>query len=52
WLAFRGGETLTQKLGQSAIAVVTRLMGLILAVVGVQMLIEGIHQAAAGPPAG
>jgi multiple antibiotic resistance protein len=32
-------------LGQSGLNVVTRMMGLILAVIGVQMLIEGIKGA-------
>ena len=42
YLAFIGGQFVTQKLGQNFIKVVARLMGLLLAVVGVQMLIEGI----------
>lgn len=41
-VCFLGGERLVQYLGRTAIKVVTRLMGLILAVVGVQMLIEGV----------
>jgi len=36
---------MTRFLGQNGIKVVTRLMGLILAVVGVQMLITGIRGA-------
>jgi multiple antibiotic resistance protein len=32
-------------LGNSGMDVVTRLMGLILAVVGTQMLVQGIHDA-------
>lgn len=47
WLAFRSSESLVGFLGQNAIKVVTRLMGLILAVVGVQMLIAGIAGAVA-----
>lgn len=47
WSTFVGGESLTAYLGVSALKVVTRLMGLILAVVGVQMLISGIRGAAA-----
>ncbi|MCP5306210.1 MAG: MarC family protein [Chromatiaceae bacterium] len=43
WAAFVGGETLVRFLGQNAIKVVSRLMGLILAVVGVQMLITGVQ---------
>ena len=45
WAAFLGGESMTRFLGQNGIKVVTRLMGLILAVVGVQMLITGIRGA-------
>lgn len=49
WAAFVGGPALTRFLGKNAIDVVTRLMGLILAVVGVQMLIVGVHGAVALP---
>lgn len=45
FLAFVSGERLIQILGKSGMDVVTRMMGLILAVVGTQMLIEGIHAA-------
>ncbi len=47
WVAFIGSESLVRFLGQNAIKVVSRLMGLILAVIGVQMLIEGIRGAVA-----
>ena len=47
WLAFVSGQTLTRFLGQNAIKVVTRLMGLILTVIGVQMLVAGIRGAVA-----
>lgn len=45
WTTFLVSESLTRFLGQNAIKVVSRLMGLILAVIGVQMLIAGIHGA-------
>jgi multiple antibiotic resistance protein len=45
--AFLGGDSLVRFLGQNAIKVVSRLMGLILAVIGVQMLIVGIRGAVA-----
>ena len=48
WAAFLGSESLVRFLGQNAIKVVSRLMGLILAVIGVQMLIVGIR-GAVGP---
>ncbi|MEP4078235.1 MarC family protein [Haloferula sp.] len=41
-VCFLSGEKMVAYLGRSAIKVVTRLMGLILAVIGIQMLIEGI----------
>lgn len=43
--AFLSGDRLVRILGKSGMDVVTRLMGLILAVVGTQMLIQGIHGA-------
>jgi len=39
------GEGLTRYLGKSGLAVITRIMGLILAVIGVQMLLEGVKGA-------
>jgi multiple antibiotic resistance protein len=45
FLAFLSGDRLVGILGKSGMDVVTRLMGLILAVVGTQMLIQGIHDA-------
>jgi multiple antibiotic resistance protein len=39
------GEGLARYLGKSGLAVITRIMGLILAVIGVQMLIEGLRGA-------
>ena len=45
FIAFSSSHWLSRVLGQNAIKVVSRLMGLILAVVGVQMLIAGIHGA-------
>lgn len=44
-VAFLGGPWLARTLGDDAIKVVSRLMGLILAVVGAQMLIDGLHGA-------
>ena len=45
YVAFVSGERVVALVGESALNVVTRLMGLILAVIGVQMAIEGIHGA-------
>ena len=47
FIAFVGGQWLAKVLGQNGIKVISRLMGLILAVVGVQMLIEGVRGAVA-----
>lgn len=45
YLCFLSGELFVKIVGKSVLAVISRLMGLILAVVGVQMLIEGIKSA-------
>jgi multiple antibiotic resistance protein len=42
---FLTGERLVTFIGKSGVNVVTRMMGLILAVIGTQMIIEGIHGA-------
>lgn len=42
---FVSGESLVRHIGANAISAVTKMMGLILAVIGVQMLIEGVHGA-------
>ena len=47
FFAFIGGQWLRKILGQHGIKVISRLMGLILAVIGTQMLIEGIRGAIA-----
>ena len=47
FVAFMAGQWFVQVMGQNAIKVVSRLMGLLLAVVGVQMLIEGVRGAIA-----
>lgn len=52
YLFFVSGERLVEYIGANGIKVITRLMGLILAVIGVQMLIAGIGGAIAGFPAG
>ena len=45
YLFFVSGERLVAYIGQNGLSVVTRLMGLILAVIGVQMLVDGIYGA-------
>jgi len=47
--AFLGSDGMTRFLGQNGIKVVSRLMGLILAVIGTQMLLVGIRGALASP---
>jgi len=42
---FIGGEKLVGYIGENAVGVVTRMMGLILSVIGVQMFIEGVRGA-------
>lgn len=41
-LLFISGEKLVRLIGESTITLISRLMGLILAVIGVQMILEGI----------
>ncbi|NOI64886.1 MarC family protein [Vibrio sp. 99-8-1] len=45
YFIFISGEKLVKVIGPSIMDVITKMMGLILAVIGVQMLIEGIDQA-------
>ena len=45
YLTFVWGERLVALIGESALNIITRLMGLILAVIGTQMAIEGIRGA-------
>ena len=45
FFCFVGGDRMVKLLGQSGMGVITRMMGLILAVIGVQMAIEGIKGA-------
>lgn len=44
YLFFVYGERLVHYLGKNGIDIITRLMGLILMVIGVQMLLTGFHQ--------
>ena len=44
-MLFVFGEKLVGYIGASALGVITRMMGLILAVIGTQMVIEGLHGA-------
>lgn len=45
YVCFLFGPKLVDKLGESGISIVTRLMGLILTVIGMQMFIQGVHDA-------
>ena len=45
YLFFVYGQVIVNKIGQSGLTMITKLMGLILAVIGIQMLIVGIHTA-------
>jgi multiple antibiotic resistance protein len=42
WLAFRAAPTVARRLGKTGIHVVTRLMGLIIAAISVQMIADGL----------
>ncbi|HSC88525.1 MAG TPA: MarC family protein [Polyangiaceae bacterium] len=48
WLGFSMGGRLVRLLGHSFLTVITRLMGLILAVIGVQMFLHGLSEAGFG----
>lgn len=52
YVFFVSGERLVRYIGDNGMKVITRLMGLILAVIGVQMLIEGMGGAVAAFNAG
>ena len=45
YVFFVSGQKLTEYIGEGVIKVITRLMGLILAVIGMQMLMEGVFGA-------
>ena len=45
WIIFRFATGLMHKVGQSGLKILTRLMGLILAVIAVQFVINGLHDA-------
>ena len=45
WLAFTFSERIIEKVGNNLIAVIGKLMGLILAIIGAGMIIEGIKLA-------
>lgn len=48
WGTLRAAEQLVQKMGQTGIRVMTRIMGLLLAAIAVQFVITGIRDAFAG----
>lgn len=45
FVCFLFGQKLVSRIGESGISITTRLMGLILTVIGMQMLIQGVHDA-------
>jgi multiple antibiotic resistance protein len=45
WMALRLGERLLERIGRTGIRIVTRLMGLLLAAVAVQFVINGVIEA-------
>lgn len=45
YFSFIFGQKMISKIGQNGLNIITRLMGLILAVIGMQMLIEGVYGA-------
>ena len=45
WIVLRVGERLVQRMGQTGIRVLTRIMGLLLAAIAVQFVISGAQEA-------
>lgn len=45
FVCFVLGEKLIVRLGANGVSIITKLMGLILTIIGAQMLIQGIHEA-------
>lgn len=45
YLAFKSSEWIVRKVGENLISVIAKIMGLILAIIGVRMVIEGIKLA-------
>src|SRR5690606_9359550 len=43
WLTFRAAEPLANRLGRTGINVVTRIMGLIMAAIGVEVMANGLR---------
>ncbi len=52
WVVLRVGQQFVQRMGQSGIRVMTRIMGLLLAAIAVQFVITGVHDALKGLVAG
>jgi multiple antibiotic resistance protein len=48
WLTLRAAEPVVQRMGQTGIRVMTRIMGLLLAAIAVQFVITGVREAMAG----
>jgi multiple antibiotic resistance protein len=48
WVTLRAAEPLVQRMGQTGIRVMTRIMGLLLAAIAVQFVITGVREAMAG----
>jgi multiple antibiotic resistance protein len=42
WLSFRAAPVISRRLGKTGIHVVTRLMGLIIAAISVEMIADGL----------
>lgn len=45
FICFLYGAKLIEKIGQEGVSITTRLMGLILTIIGAQMFIQGVHDA-------
>ena len=45
WLVFRGGGLIERALGQTGVVVITRLLGILLAALAVQFVLDGLRDA-------
>ncbi len=50
WLALRAGDTLVTTIGEGKLHIVTRVLGIVLAALAAQYVVDGLHGALGKPP--
>jgi multiple antibiotic resistance protein len=50
WLCMRGAEYVMHVLGKTGVGVLTRLLGIIMAALAIQFILNGLHQAGFSRP--